>query len=150
MLEPNDPLFPEEAAPTLSITPVMKEDMRAAARWSQVVAIAGIAINGLLGMVSFILIGVFWFMSGFEDTTVRVLSLVYSLLGFYCVFYVYVSILLYRYSDRLGKYAQTSTQSAFEAFFVHQERFWKLFGGSLAVFLIIYLVGVIAFGLFVA
>lgn len=152
MIEPHDPLFPVDKSPTLSITPSMKEDMRVAARWSQVVAISGMAINGLLCISMFLIIGFTFFMmpTAVENNSVQLMGISYALFSLFNLFYIYISVLLYRYSNHLSKYTAVSTQSAFESFFEHQERFWKIFGGSMAFFVVFYLFGIVAFGVFIA
>lgn len=144
---------PIEEGPTLSITPAMKEDMRISARWAQIVAILGMTINGLFGTIMLIVAGVMCYLLpdiSQEMEFLRILGLGYAVLGFFALFYIYVSILLYRYSEKLSTYVQSSTQHSFELFFQHQERFWKFFGGSVIVYLIVNIGAVLVVGIFFA
>lgn len=144
---------PIEESPVLSITPAMKEDMRISARWAQIVAIIGMAINGLLGMTMLIIGGVMSYLASDaseEMEFLHIIGLGYAVLGLFALFYIYVSILLYRYSEELSKYVESGTQSSFELFFQHQERFWKFFGGSVILYLIFYLGAILVFGFYSA
>ena len=147
---PSTSTLPEE--PIVEITAAMKADMRTAARWSRTVAIASIALNGLMLLGAMItVVVVFVFPDNFgPGMDVSGLVMGYVIVGLLALFYLYTSVLLYRYSQHLKRYTEQGTQSTFEAFIFSQQRFWQLFGRSLAGLLGLYFLAILVFGILVA
>lgn len=135
MLEDDDWVLDDDHSNS-QITPKMMTDLNAAAGWMRYLGILGFIICALVLISTFItLFSAFGASNSYRYNSSYFAGLIINL--FSMSFFLYLSLLMVQYANRIKKYQQTRKAFDLEEAFEKQKIYWMVAGISMTLVLVI-------------